>query len=85
MSALDELACVDGHVIAQIVKAHLVVRAVGNVGGVGLAALLACQVVDDQADREAQEAVDFAHPLAVSLGEVVVHGDDVDAVAGQGV
>ena len=53
MSALDELACVDGHVIAQVVKAHFVIRAVGDVCGVGLAALLAREVVDDQADREA--------------------------------
>ena len=53
MSALDELACVDGHVVTQIVKAHLVVRAVGDVRGVGLAALFAREVVDDQADREA--------------------------------
>ena len=53
MSALDELACVDGHVIAQIIKAHFVIRAVGDVCGVGLAALFAREVVDDQADREA--------------------------------
>ena len=52
MSALDELACVDGHVIAQVVKAHFVIHAVGDVCGVGLAALLAREVVDDQADRE---------------------------------
>ena len=31
------------------------------------------------ADREAQELIDRAHPLAVAGGEVVVDGDDVDA------
>ncbi len=39
--------------------------------------------MDDDADGEAEEAVDLAHPLGVALGEIVVDGDDVDAVAGE--
>ena len=35
------------------------------------------------ADGEAQEAEEPAHPLAVALGQVVVDGDDVDALAGE--
>ena len=34
---------------------------------------------------EPHEAVHLAHPLAVALGKVVVHGDDVHALAGDGV
>ena len=41
--------------------------------------------MDDDADGEAEEAVDLAHPLGVALGEIVVDGDDVDAAAGEGV
>ena len=41
------------------------------------------QAVDDDADGEAEELVDLAHPLAVALGEVVVDGDDMDALAGE--
>jgi hypothetical protein len=52
VSALDHLLLVDGHVVAEVVEAHLVVGAVGDVGGVGLAALLGREIVDDQADRE---------------------------------
>jgi hypothetical protein len=37
----------------------------------------------DDADAEAEEAEDPAHPLAVALGQVVVDGDDVDALARQ--
>ena len=33
------------------------------------------------ADREAQRVVDRPHPLRVALGQVVVHGDEVRAVA----
>ena len=41
VAALHHLALVNGHVVAQVVEAELVVRAVGDVGGVGRAALLA--------------------------------------------
>ena len=71
------------HVVAQVVEAELVVGAVGDVGGVGRAALVVVEAVDDDADGQAEEAVDLAHPLGVAAGEVVVDGDDVDALAGE--
>ena len=85
VAALDTVLDVELHVVAQVVEAELVVGAVGDVGGVGLAALVVVEVVDDDADSEAEELVDFAHPLGVALGEVVVDGDDVDSVAGEGI
>ena len=48
---------------------------------VGDLPLLVVQVVLDDADRHAEEAVDAAHPLRVAAGQVVVDGDDVDALA----
>ena len=83
VAALHHLGLIDGHVVTQVVKAHLVVRAVGDVGRVGLLALGARHVVHDQADAQAEEAVDLAHPLAVAAGEVIVDGDDVHALAGE--
>ena len=79
--ALDVVRELELHVVAQVVEAELVVGAVGDVGGVGDLALGVVQVVLDHADRHAEEAVDPAHPLGVAAGEVVVHGDDVDALA----
>ena len=35
----------------------------------------------DDADAHAEEAVEAAHPLGVAAGQVVVDGDDVDALA----
>ena len=71
------------HVVAQVVEAELVVRAVGDVAGVGDLPLLVVEVVLDDADGHAEEAVDAAHPLRVAAGEVVVDGDDVHALAGE--
>ena len=85
VAALDLVGDFELHVVAEVVEAELVVGAVGDVGGVGFAALLIGEVVDDDADGESEEAVDLAHPFGVALGEVIVDGDDVDAVAGEGV
>ena len=50
---------------------------------VGGAALVVVEVVHDDADGQAEELVDAAHPLGVAVGQVVVDGDDVHALAGQ--
>jgi hypothetical protein len=83
VAALHHLPEVVLHVVAQVVEAELVVRAVGDVAGVGGAALVVVQAVDDDADRHAEEAVDAAHPLRVALGEIVVDGHDMHALAGE--
>ncbi len=69
------------HIVAQIVESELVVRAVGNVRRVGLAALLVGNAMNNDAGRHAKEAIDLAHPLGVALGEIVVDRDDVNALA----
>ena len=73
------------HVVAQVVEAELVVRAVGDVGLVGLLAGAVVDAVHDHADLEAEEVVQSAHPLGVAARQVVVDGDDVHALAAQSV
>ena len=81
MAPLDVLRQLELHVVAQVVEAELVVRAVGDVGRVGFLALGVVQLVLDDADRHPEEPIDLAHPLRVAAGEVIVDGDDVDAFA----
>ena len=81
VAALDHLVALVLHVVAQIVEAELVVGRVGDVAGVGGAALLVVETVLDDADGQAEEPVDAAHPFGVAGGEVVVDGDDMDALA----
>ena len=85
VAALDHVCLVDDHVVAQVVEAKLVVRAVGDVGLVGLLAVDGLHTVDDQTNSQPQETVDLAHPLRVAAGQVIVDGDNVDAFTGQGV
>ena len=80
---LDHLVARVFHVVAQIVEAELVVGRVADVGAISGAPLLVGQARDDHPDSEAEEAVDLAHPVGVTPGEIVVDRDDVDALAGQ--
>jgi hypothetical protein len=83
VAALHVLREVELHVVAQVVEPELVVRPVRDVAPVGGLPLLVVEVVLDHADRHAEEAVDASHPLGVAAREVVVHRDDVDALAGE--
>ena len=83
VAALDHVLQPVLHVVAQIVEAVFVVGAVGDVAGVSGLALGIVEAVHDHAGGEAEEGVNLAHPGGVALGEVVVDGDDVDALAGQ--
>mmetsp|Transcript_12872 Transcript_12872/g.30273 ORF Transcript_12872/g.30273 Transcript_12872/m.30273 type:complete len:931 (-) Transcript_12872:212-3004(-) len=82
-SALHTVGRLVDHVVAQIVEAVLVVGAVGHVGRIGGLLLLAGHLRQVDAHRQAQEVVQLAHPLGVAPREVVVHRDDMDALARQ--
>ena len=65
MAALHHRLLVDRHVVAQVVKAELVVRAVGDVRSVHRLACLRRNLMDDQTDVQTEEAVDLAiHSLS---------------------
>ena len=81
--ALDHVLEPVLHVVAQIVEAVFVVGAVGDVARIGFLALGIVEAVDDDTGGHAEEAVDLPHPFGVAPGEIVVDGDDVDALAGQ--
>jgi len=69
------------HIVAQIIEAELVVGGVGYVGIIGFTALEFVEIGHDHTYREAQPAIQLAHPFGIALGEVIVHGNDVHALA----
>ena len=83
VAALHHLRHVVLHVVAQIVEAEFVVRAVGDVRRIGLPALIVIETMHDDADGYPEKLVDLAHPLGVAASEIVVDGDDVHALAGE--
>ena len=83
VTPLSQLRLADDHVVPQVVKTQLIVGAVGNVAGIGLATLGTVHIMDDQAHAEPQEAVHLAHPLTVTARQIIVHRHHVDALAAQ--
>ena len=81
--ALHTVLLVNDHVVAQIIKAHLIVGAVGNVTGVCRTALVIVQVMDDASDSQAEETENLAHFIGLCLCQVVVNRNDMDAVTGE--
>ena len=85
VAALHTLLGAGDHVVAQVVEAELGVGAVGDIGLVGRTLELERHIVLQQADGHAQVLVDAAHPLGVALGQVVIDGNDMHALAGDSV
>ena len=80
VSALYEVERGGSHVVSQVVEAELVVRAEGDVAGVGFASFVAVGLVFvDTIDGETEEHVYRSVPLGVTFGEVVIDGDHVYA------
>ncbi len=83
--ALYAILQTEREVIAQVVEAEFVVRAVGDVAGVRRALLVRRLRVLDDAHVESQEAEYRTHPLRVALRQVFVDRYDMDALAGESV
>ena len=79
--AVDHLLAVELHIVAEVIEAQLVVRRIGDVAVIGVAALRLIKVRDDDPGCQAQEAIDGAHPFGVARREIVVDRDDMDALA----
>ena len=83
MAALGHVFQLGLHVVAQIVKAQFVVGGIGDVAGIGLTLFVFGLMRIDDAGGHAQSAIDFAHPFRVTFRQIVVHGHDMHALAGQ--
>src|SRR5256885_16778626 len=83
MAMLHTRREIELHVVAQVIKTKLVVRAVGDIGVVSGLPLEIIHVVLDATDGQTEEAMNLAHPLGVARGQVIVYGDDVYAAPGQ--
>ena len=74
------------HVVAQVVKTHFVVRAVGDVARIVVAFDLGIALTGhDETDAESQPAVQLSHPVGISFSEIVVDGDEVNTFSTQGI
>ena len=81
--ALHTVTCVVHHVVAQIVKAVFVVRAVRHISKVSQLFFFTRRLWQVHPHRHSQEVVQRAHGLSVAFGQVIVDRHDVYALAAQ--
>ena len=85
-TALHLLGTTHGHVVAQVIETKLIVRSVGDIARI-LRPLHngVVHARDDKTYREPKAAMDSAHPVRVSGGEVVVDRHHVHALASKSI
>ena len=71
------------HVVAQVIEPQLVVGRIGNVALIGGFLLVLGLLRNNNAGRQTQCGIDFAHPVGVAAGQVIVDRDDMHTLAGQ--
>ena len=79
--SLSQLLLVCDHVVTQVVKTEFVVSSVRDVGHVLLVTCRSFYSVDNASDLESEEGVQLAHPLSVTLCQIVVDSYYVNALA----
>ena len=76
---------VGNHIVAQVIEAEFIVCAVGNIGSIRILTVERLKIADNHAYLQAEEVIQRLHHGRITLGQVVVDGNDVYAVAGQGI
>ena len=80
MLALNSLLLINYHVITQVIKAKLVIGAIGYIRIIRRFFLVMIQAVDNETHRKTHKAVNLAHPLGVTLGKIIVDRNDMNAL-----
>ena len=73
------------HVVAQIVKAELIIRAVRNVGRIGFFLHRSVLLRKNLADGKPEPMVKPPHPVRIARSQIVVYSHDMHAFAGQSI
>ena len=80
-------AAVQGHdhVVAQIIKAELIIGSIRDISRVRSLAFRLIYAMDDQSYLESEVTVDLPHPLAIASSQIIVYRNDVNTLTCQSV
>ncbi len=73
------------HVVTEVVKAKFIIGAKGNIATVGKFTLRKIHIMADQSNSQSQEVIETSHFDAVTLGQIVIDGNNVHTLASQGI
>ncbi|MNQ14086.1 hypothetical protein D3C85_270250 [compost metagenome] len=84
-AALHAFARFVDHIVAQEVETEFIVGAIGDVGVVRLLLGAVLHLRHVHASRQAQPCIQAAHGFGIALRQVIIDGDDMHALARQGI
>ena len=86
MHTLHQILRILCHIIAQVVETKLIVGTKGDICHICFAASLAIRLMFvNTVDAHAMEHINGAHPLRVTLGQIVVHSYHMNAITSKGI
>ena len=83
--ALDQIGRIVTQMVAQQIEADFVGGGVGDVGVVGAPPVIKGHVLGHVRHRKPQQPVHSAHPFRIAPGQVIIHRQHMDALAGEGI
>ena len=83
LAALHHIFLIKDHIVAQVVKAQLVIGGIGNIGKIGAGLFFFRHIPQNQPNGKTKEIVDLSHPFRISLGKILVYRNDMNAFARQ--
>ena len=78
---LYQLVLIDDHIVAQIIKSKLVIRNIRDITSICRAPLFLGGAVQHHAHRQSQEFMHLSHPLRITVRQIIVDCDHMDALA----
>ena len=80
---LYQLLLINNHIVTQVIEAELIIRHVSDVAGIGCPALISCASIEHHAYGQAQRFMDLSHPFCVTVSQIIVYRNNMDALAFQ--
>ena len=71
------------HIIAQVIEAEFVVGSIGYISRVCALLVPMFHLGKDDAHADVEKPIDTPHPFGIALREVIVHGNQMNSLAGQ--
>ena len=71
------------HIIAQVIEAKFVVGSIGYISRVCALLVPMFHLGKDDAHADVEKPIDTPHPFGIALREVIVHGNQMNSLAGQ--
>jgi len=86
MLALYQILRAACHVVAQVVETKFIVGTESNICQISTTTGIRVRLMlVDTIHAQAMELIKWSHPFGVTLGEVIIHGHDVNTISSQGI